>query len=786
MDDRLPSPLSRRRFLALGTAAALAPAVSSGCATRSPGPSWDTLRLVDGIDDVLSRATLTDVSALLGRAIGTAVTIQDATGPLSRMDLLLTSNASDALLNPSWRSSSAAPGAYRLHAPPTGAPAVVVCGADSEGARNGLYAWLEALGFAFFRDGEAVPSLAPDASVPVTETRDAVPAFRWRGDMIWDNYLGPRRFCAAGWDDADWERALRSLARNGLNFLEFYPPMETVFHRVFPDAAGLEHGAVWAATAKEALARRVLARGRELGIHFMYVVAYGAFPGAVRALHPDLEWRGDFLCAHQSELRTFTTAVWRELVATFGTDHLYAIRHRGEEGQSYSDPCRSVTKVDGFNQALDLLRRLDADATATVWTWAEAVPDLFEALPTTVRAAHIRHGMGGMFDDVGVGREQADGRPRLPTGQRWLSGQFTVFSGADTLVQTAWSDGRSLARDARAAAADPTCEGYFQWPEWSDTSPWLSEVIRLLAWNPAGFVHDVALDRYARARHGQAADAFLAGFRPLLAAGNARIVATPRKRLVVPYLLAPDQHQLLAGIRSGLSAMAAGASASRDAALFARDLTDLLTWTALRQAHVFEAGAYRAHAGGRTDAALRHLDGAELTWRALGRALALYPELSLVETARQIGATAPVSSRAVDSLWTLACDFYNGYPLVLSPEAIELVYLEQTRAMRRALSATPVPDPLDRPGWFWHDFPDPAWADRVRELPREDAVRFESVMRDRFAAALPPASLDPVDRAAGPIAPAAPSEGDLIALSEIVETVVALNLPLPSTGAPAP
>jgi hypothetical protein len=39
---------------------------------------------------------------------------------------------------------------------------------------------------------------------------------------------------------------------------------------------------------------------------------------------------------------------------------------------------------------------------------------------------------------------------------------------------------------------------------------------------------------------------------------------------------------------------------------------------------------------------------------------------------------------------------------------------------------------LDAPGWFWHDFPDPAWADAVRKLPSEDAAVFEQTMRERL------------------------------------------------------
>jgi hypothetical protein len=358
--------------------------------------------------------------------------------------------------------------------------------------------------------------------------------------MIWDNYLGPRRYCASMWGYEDWERALLHLARNRMNFLEFYPPLDRPMAIAFPDAQGLSVGVVWKSEVKHDLAKRVLARGRALGIRFMYVLSYGAFPRPVQALFPHLEWRNGFLCAHQPELAELTEKLWRQLVEELGADGWYAIRHRGEEGQSYSDPCRSVTKKEGYLQAFSVLSRVDREAKATVWTWGEKVPDFFEGFPGNVQAVHVRHGMANVFGHRGEGREQKDGAPSLDGGRRWLSAQFTVFGGNETLPQTAWSDARALSRDAAAASADRNCEGFLQWPEWSDTSPWLSHAVARISWNPEALLDlEPGLSLYAKARHGDRAERFLAGFRPLLRDGNARFMATPRKRLLVPYFLAP-------------------------------------------------------------------------------------------------------------------------------------------------------------------------------------------------------------------------------------------------------
>jgi hypothetical protein len=186
----------------------------------------------------------------------------------------------------------------------------------------------------------------------------------------------------------------------------------------------------------------------------------------------------------------------------------------------------------------------------------------------------------------------------------------------------------------------------------------------------------------------------------------------PRKRLVVPYYSSPESITLLDAVRDGARTMSRrldGASS-----LFQRDFLDLLTWIAVRQAQVFEAEAM--------------FPEAKETWMVLRDALTLVPELSIVESVRSLSRGGALSRHAENSLWTLACDFYHGYPLVLSPEAIELVYVPQLDSARTG--------GLDEPGWFWHDFPEPGWADSVRKLPAEDAEEFEREIRSRLGTAL--------------------------------------------------
>jgi hypothetical protein len=174
-------------------------------------------------------------------------------------------------------------------------------------------------------------------------------------------------------------------------------------------------------------------------------------------------------------------------------------------------------------------------------------------------------------------------------------------------------------------------------------------------------------------------------------------------------------------------------------ALHRRDYVDLLAWIGLRQAQVFEAASYVAHVGSDRESAARACGEAEATWSGLRDLLAQSPELSLLSSVRELSRIGALSAAVVDSLWTLGCDFYDGYPLVLSPEAIDLVYLPQLGALRSRVESAAesgVVCALDGPGWFWHDFPRSAVGGLRSAASLEDASRFEEEMRARLRAAV--------------------------------------------------
>jgi hypothetical protein len=314
----------------------------------------------------------------------------------------------------------------------------------------------------------------------------------------------------------------------------------------------------------------------------------------------------------------------------------------------------------------------------------------------------------------------------------------------------------------------------------------LSEVIARLAWNPASLESWESVFRsYAKVRHGERAEAFLAGFMPLMRAGNARLMNPPRKRLFIPYYLAPEPMSELQEVKEGARAMSEHGHREGGSFLFDRDLVDLMTWIVIRQAQVLEAEAYLLHLGGEQDKALEELDAAERTWKALQDLLSQIPELSILEAARSAGQVAPLSERVVESFWVQACDFYKGYPLVPSPEAIELVYRVQLQNLRNLLEETHrrgEAATLEAPGWFWHDFPDPAWADAVRMLPRENARVFEETMKARLAEAI--AQSAQKSEEGNRVAPAAPSRLDYPSAAEAIVEILGQGLPSPRSSLP--
>ena len=95
-------------------------------------------------------------------------------------------------------------------------PVVIVAGADSAGAVQGVYGLLRELGFGFFLGSETVPSSLP-ARLPTGRVVKA-PALGIRGVLPWYNFFNS----PTTWDPVDHRTFVDQLVRCGANFVGFH------------------------------------------------------------------------------------------------------------------------------------------------------------------------------------------------------------------------------------------------------------------------------------------------------------------------------------------------------------------------------------------------------------------------------------------------------------------------------------------------------------------------------------------------------------------------------------
>lgn len=107
---------------------------------------------------------------------------------------------------------------YILHT--VGQRVVTIAGVTPEGAQNGVYGLLGALGFGFYLGGDtypdAVPSFDPGQAPALHESR--TPAFAVRGSLPWYNFFNS----PTAWELADHQAFIDRLVRMRCNFLGFH------------------------------------------------------------------------------------------------------------------------------------------------------------------------------------------------------------------------------------------------------------------------------------------------------------------------------------------------------------------------------------------------------------------------------------------------------------------------------------------------------------------------------------------------------------------------------------
>jgi hypothetical protein len=132
------------------------------------------------------------------------------------------------------------------------------------------------------------------------------------------------------------------MVKRKLNLTLFFVSFEftgTVARKVFGTVQKEEeryyvgYPATWAYpdSYREELAKNVLAYGRKFGIRFIYYVLYGNVPIAFKEEHPEFEYLSDdyqsaYLKPDDPAAKKYALMFYKELIETFGTDHLYLIR----------------------------------------------------------------------------------------------------------------------------------------------------------------------------------------------------------------------------------------------------------------------------------------------------------------------------------------------------------------------------------------------------------------------------------------------------------------------------
>ncbi len=109
---------------------------------------------------------------------------------------------------------------YLLHSLDLANSVIVIGGSIPEGVQNGMYAFLESLGFGFYLGGETMPKTLPDLTTPEGPHfhKSNSPAFEVRGTLPWFNFLNS----PTTWEPEDFKAYIDQLARMRCNFVGFH------------------------------------------------------------------------------------------------------------------------------------------------------------------------------------------------------------------------------------------------------------------------------------------------------------------------------------------------------------------------------------------------------------------------------------------------------------------------------------------------------------------------------------------------------------------------------------
>lgn len=387
------------------------------------------------------------------------------------------------------------------------------------GLLYGVYHYLERYcNVGFFWDGDHVPQCR---TLPI-ESIHAVEIPRWP----------VRHFgLAAGWGLSKWHHQLRTMPERNRIFdwmakrkinrthLGFFPNIATSGEsaaRVFgisdkePDDftfAGWPGCLDWPADIRTRINREQLEYSRRLGISWVYYLAYGNVPHQFRQMHPEYKYVGGLgysatvLYPDDPECTRWTRAFYRDLIQTYGTDHVYQdtpfVESTGSDDPEKSFQlkltaaqamCKMFRELDG--QAIWQSDSWDFGAVPQVWT-PERIERYFKSLPQDMMLFYDTAGIDNPFYK----------KTNYFEGTRWFLGILHSFQGDDHLhgsLDRAVQALQDLANDPKA----DRCLGIYQVPESSGHNIMYFDLTTRLAWNPDGVTVAGYLEEYTRRRYG--------------------------------------------------------------------------------------------------------------------------------------------------------------------------------------------------------------------------------------------------------------------------------------------
>ena len=531
------------------------------------------------------------------------------------------------------------------------------------GLLYGVYHYLETYcGVGFFWDGDYVPRLT---SLPLDDIDDAeLPRWPVRHFGLSSTFgltKWHHQFRSAG----ERRRILNWMAKRKLNRSGhgFYPTIATSGEsatRVFgisddePDNftfAGWPGCLDFPAEVRTGIIQEQLDYGRRLGIDWIYYLAYGNVPHQFREMHPDYEYVGQLgysatvLHPDDPQARRWSEAFYRDIIDTYGTDHIYQ-DCPFVESTGAGDPEESFElKVSAAQQMCELFKELDEEAVwesdswdfgalPQVWT-PERIGRYFQSLPQDMMLIYDTAGLANPFYK----------RTDYFRGTPWAFGILHSFQGDDHLHGDLAHALRGI-QDVSADAGADACVGVYHVPECSGHNVLYFDLTTRLAWQPDGVTLDEFVRDYTRRRFGEAdSDSLLPAVEALVAAvysGGGQMPIYQKLGCGYGPWWWPivDEHAGDDDARPGIAEAAARLREAFETALACRESqsenplyeNDMVDWARTYLAHVFNwavLDAYDAFCAGDGERLSRSADVCRECLRHIEAILSTRPDFSL-------------------------------------------------------------------------------------------------------------------------------------------------------------